>query len=579
MNLFAKKDLGAVVREATDPNLAEGHGLHRSLGAFHLTMLGIGAIIGAGIFSLTGRAAADYAGPGIAYSFIIGGILCAFAGLCYAELAAMIPVAGSAYAYSYTTMGELIAWIIGWDLVLEYAFGAVTVSAAWSGYFYSIMTKTLGIPFSETAARLTKGPWETVTYHTANGTEVTVPGLFNLPATFIAIVCAAVLYRGIKESAWVNNIIVIVKISIVCIFVAMGIGLVMDHNLFVNAAATGLAKLVPARELVDGKWHYGWGLNGVMTGAGVVFFAYIGFDAVSTTAQEAKDPQRTMPIGILASLAICTILYILVAITLTGVVNYKELGVPDPIAVGIDKIVELRGWTPASRKTFTFLIKLGAIAGLSSVILVMMLGQTRVFYAMAKDKLLPRFGETHPRFKTPHVATVVTGAFVAVCGGLMPMHLVGELVSIGTLLAFVLVCIGVPILRRTNPGQHRPFKVPAPDVVGVLGALACIGVMAMLPSDTWFRLTIWLLIGFAVYVGYGMKHSAVTAGTVASHAGAMPYTLTFVGGALLLTVLGFHHSFEWHKSHTKALVSFGVAMALGIVVLIVRARQLSSAKA
>ncbi|HJV21437.1 MAG TPA: amino acid permease, partial [Holophagaceae bacterium] len=458
--LFVKKDLARLIADANDPNAGEGgHGggtLKRHLGAFNLTMLGIGAIIGAGIFSLTGTAAANYAGPGIVYSFIIGGILCAFAGLCYAEMAAMIPVAGSAYAYSYATMGEFIAWIIGWDLVLEYAFGAVTVSAAWSGYLYSILHKTLGINLPDALIRLTKGPWEMVTLNDGSS----IHGVWNVPASIIALVVASILYKGIKESASVNNVIVIIKVTIVIVFIALGISMISGSNLHVNAAGSTLTSLVPAQEVVGGVHRYGWFNGGVLTGAGVVFFAYIGFDAVSTTAQEAKNPKRDLPIGIMASLVICTILYILVALTLTGVVPYKQLGVPDPIAVGIDKIVELRGWTPYAQKMFTFVIKLGAISGLTSVILVMMMGQTRVFYAMSKDGLLPWFGNAHPKFGTPHVATVLTGIFVALCGGLMPMSLVGELVSIGTLLAFVLVCIGVPILRVNSPEIERPFKVP-----------------------------------------------------------------------------------------------------------------------
>jgi APA family basic amino acid/polyamine antiporter len=507
-SLFVKKDLARLIADANDPNAGEGgHGgstLKRHLSAFNLTMLGIGAIIGAGIFSLTGTAAANYAGPGIVYSFIIGGILCAFAGLCYAEMAAMIPVAGSAYAYSYATMGEFIAWIIGWDLVLEYAFGAVTVSAAWSGYLYSILHKTLGIEFADSIIRFTKGPWEMVTL--GNGSQV--HGLWNVPATLIALVVSAILYKGIKESASVNNVIVVIKVTIVLVFIILGIGVISGANLHVNPAAGTFGSLVPAQEVVNGVQRYGWGINnGVVTGAAVVFFAYIGFDAVSTTAQEAKNPKRDLPIGIMGSLIICTILYILVALVLTGVVPYKQLGVSDPIAVGIDKIVSLRGWSPVTQKIFTFCIKLGAISGLTSVILVMMMGQTRVFYAMSKDGLLPWFGKAHPKFGTPHVATVVTGIFVALCGGLMPMSLVGELVSIGTLLAFVLVCIGVPILRVTSPEVERPFKTPAPWVVGILGVLSCGYVMIGLPHDTWIRLFVWLEIGLAIYALYGWKNS------------------------------------------------------------------------
>ncbi len=507
-SLFRKKDLARVIREAGDPNRADGHaidsgGLKRHLGAWHLVALGVGAIIGAGIFSLTGTAAAEYAGPGIVFSFVLAGVLCAFAGLCYAELASMIPVAGSAYAYSYTTMGELIAWIIGWDLILEYTFGAVTVSIAWSGYLYSLLHTSLGIELPVELLRLTKGPFEMV--ELPNGAEVA--GIVNLPAVFIALILAAVLYRGIRESAWVNNLIVVVKVSIVLAFVALGIGVIQMDNLVANPAATGPAALVPPAVLVDGASRYGWGMGGVLTGAGVVFFAYIGFDAVSTTAQETKDPKRDLPIGILGSLVVCTILYVLVAVVLSGVVPYRELGVPDPIAVGIDRIVALREWPATARGGFTFAVKLGALAGLTSVILVLLLAQARVFYAMSRDGLLPWFKDTHPRYHTPHRATVVTGIFVAVCASVMPITLVGELVSIGTLLAFVLVCLGVPILRVTNPEVERPFAVKAPWVIGLLGAGTCLWVMIGLPWDTWLRMIVWLVVGFLIYFGYGRRHS------------------------------------------------------------------------
>jgi APA family basic amino acid/polyamine antiporter len=522
--LFIRKNLAQLIADAEDPTAhvapaepgapggyrspavgSPAGQLKRSLGASNLVMLGIGAIIGAGIFSLTGAAAAFYAGPGIVYSFVIGGVLCALAGLCYAEMAAMVPVAGSAYAYSYATMGELIAWIIGWDLILEYGFGAVTVSTAWSGYFYSLLHKTLGIEMSETFIRLTKGPWEEVTL--AGGAQV--HGYWNVPATFIALLLSGVLYRGVKESAWLNNIIVALKVTIVLVFIALGWSVVQRANWIGNPHASGFASLVPVRTEVlhNGRQTLAFGWPGVLTGAGVVFFAYIGFDAVSTTAQECKNPRRDLPIGILGSLAVCTVLYILMALVMTGVVPYHELGVPDPVAVGIDAIVQLRGWSAGLREAFTFAVKLGALAGLTSVILVMMLGQTRVLYAMARDGLLPVFDRVHPRFGTPHTATVLTGIFVALCAGVMPMSLVGELVSIGTLLAFVLVCIGVLVLRVKSPETPRPFKTPAAWVVAPLGALACAWVMTGLPPDTWLRLLVWLVIGFGVYFGYGIKHS------------------------------------------------------------------------
>ncbi len=444
------------------------------------------------------------------YSFIIGGVLCALAGLCYSEMAAMVPVSGSAYAYSYATMGEFIAWIIGWDLVLEYAFGAVTVAISWSGYFYSLVHKTLGITLPDGLVLLTKSPWETVTL--ASGAEA--HGLWNVPASFIALVISAVLYRGIKESARVNNIIVVIKVVIVLAFIGLGWAVISASNWTGDAAASGLASLIPPRTeiLVSGKAQLAYGLPGVLTGAGVVFFAYIGFDALSTTAQECVNPRRDLPIGIFASLFICTALYILVALVLTGIVPYKELGVPDPVAVGIDRIVELRGWSTSARVGFTFAVKLGALAGLTSVILVMMLGQTRIFYAMARDGLLPWFSGIHPRFGTPHVATVVTGLFVALFAGLVPIRVVGELVSIGTLLAFVLVCIGIPILRKTSPDIPRPFRTPAAWLVAPLGAVACLWVMSGLPGDTWLRLIVWLLIGFVVYFAYGRHHSVLRKG-------------------------------------------------------------------
>ena len=513
MSLFAKKDLDRLIADAHDPELSEGGHtgkLQRHLTAWNLSMLGIGAIIGAGIFSLTGMAAANYAGPGIVFSFVIGGILCAFAGLCYAEMAAMVPVAGSAYAYSYATMGEFIAWIIGWDLILEYAFGAVTVSAAWSGYFISLLTKTLGIVPTDTLMRLTKGPWEMVTL--VDGSSVA--GIWNLPATLISLFTSWVLFRGIKESATMNNVIVFVKVFIILAFIAIGWGVIDAANWIANPEASGLSKLVPEPAMVSrhGSEYMSFGWPGVLTGAGVVFFAYIGFDAVSTTAQEAKNPQRDLPIGILASLVACTVMYILMALTLTGVVNYKDLAVPDPIAVGVDRIVSLRAWSPAAGHAISFFVKFGALAGLTSVILVMMLGQTRVFYAMAKDGLLPWFNRIHPKYGTPGTATKVTGAFVALCGGVMPMSLVGELLSIGTLLAFVLVCLSIPILRKTDPNRERPFRTPAYWFVSLGGAAACIWVMTGLPFDTWIRLFVWLAIGFVIYFTYGRKHSRLRAG-------------------------------------------------------------------
>lgn len=506
--VFIKKNLDQLVAEANDTNIeGEGHsgGFKRHLTAFSITMLGMGAIIGAGIFSLTGVAAANYAGPGIIYSFMLGGVLCAFAGLCYAEMAAMVPVSGSAYAYSYATMGEFIAWIIGWDLILEYAFGAVTVAASWSGYFVSLLTKTFGIPFTDNMMLFTKGPWEMVTL--ADGSQVT--GLWNMPASLIALFVMMVLFRGIKESTTMNNIIVVIKVVIILGFIALGWSVVDSGNWIANAAATGFARLVPPEglSLRHGVEIVSYGWPGVLTGAGVVFFAYIGFDALSTTAQEAKNPQRDLPIGMLCSLILCTIIYILMALVMTGVVPYKELGVADPVAVGVDAIVARHNWGAATGSIISGIVKFGALSGLTSVVLVMMLAQTRIFYAMAKDGLLPWFSNLHPKYSTPHIATLATGIFVAIAGGAMPMSLVGELVSIGTLLAFVLVCAGVFILRKTHPEIKRPFKTPVYWLIAPLGMVSCLWVMTGLPHDTWIRLAVWLILGFFIYFGYGLKNS------------------------------------------------------------------------
>jgi basic amino acid/polyamine antiporter, APA family len=505
VKLFLKKSIHQLVHEAGDPLDESRGGLKRHLTALHLTMLGVGGVIGAGIFSITGTAAANYAGPAIVYSFIIGGVLCCFAGFCYSEMASMVPVSGSAYSYAYVTLGELIAWIIGWDLVLEYAVGAVTVSVAWSGYFYSLIYKTWGMHLPDLLVQLTKGPFEVVTFPDGR----TGNGIWNLPASLVITFVSVVLYRGIRESSKLNNIIVAIKVTIIVAFIVLGWAVIDQANWIANPAVSGLAALVPPEGMYErhGTMVKAFGWPGVLTGAGIVFFAYIGFDAVSTAAQETVDPKRDLPIGILVSLGVCTVLYILMALVMTGVVPYTQLGVPDPVAVGIDRIVELRGWGPATRAIFTTLVKLGALAGLTSVILVLLLGQTRVFYAMARDGLLPWFDSVHTKFHTPHIATAATGVVVAVAGGLMPLEIVGELCSIGTLLAFVLVCIGIPILRKTAPDAPRAFRVPAAWFVAPAGALACIWVMSGLPLDTWMRLIVWLAIGFVIYFTYGIKHS------------------------------------------------------------------------
>jgi APA family basic amino acid/polyamine antiporter len=474
--LFRKKSLKALMAQAEEKE----HSLKRTLGALNLTLLGVGGIIGAGIFVLTGQAAAQYAGPAIVLSFIISAVGCAFAGLCYAEFASMIPIAGSAYTYSYATIGELLAWVIGWDLILEYLFGAATVSVGWSGYVTSFLRDFgVNIPFALSSAPFS---FDHVAGWAATG------AIINLPAVFIVAAVTSLLVIGISESATVNDIAVAIKVVVVILFICFGAA-------YVNSA--NWHPFIPANTGTFGQ--FGW--SGIARGAGVIFFAYIGFDAVSTVAQEAKNPQRDMPIGILSSLAVCTVLYILVALVLTGIVKYDQLLVPDPIAVGVNAAGQGLFWL---RK----FIKIGAIAGLSSVMLVLLLGQPRIFYAMSMDGLLPPFfSKVHPRFRTPHITTMVTGAVAALLGGLFPIGALGEMVSIGTLLAFVIVCVSIIVLRRTHPELKRSFKTPMVPLLPALGALVCLAQMCFLPWATWLRLIIWMAIGIAIYFFYGRHHS------------------------------------------------------------------------
>ncbi|HSJ09324.1 MAG TPA: amino acid permease [Longimicrobiales bacterium] len=468
MSLWTTKSLDRLREEA------DAGTMHRVLGPVQLTLIGVGAIIGAGIFVLTGQAAAQYAGPAIVLSFVISGLACVFAGLCYAEFASMIPISGSAYTYAYATLGELIAWTIGWDLILEYSLGAATVAVGWSGYVVSFL-RDVGIhlpPELVTAA----GTQSIL----ADGTVVT--GVFNAPAALIVLVVTALLVVGIRESARANAAIVAIKFSVILLFIIFGMKFIQPSN---------WQPFVPANDGAFGV--YGW--SGVLRAAGVIFFAYIGFDAVSTAAQEARNPQKDMPVGILTSLAICTLLYIMVAAVLTGIVPFRELNVADPMAVGVDA-TGLAWLKP--------LIKLGAIAGLSSVILVMLMAQPRIFYSMSRDGLLPpMFSRIHPRFRTPHVTTMMTGGVVALAAGLLPIGILAEMVAIGTLLAFVLVCAGIIVLRRTQPGMPRPFRTPLVPLVPLLGVFICLAQMAALPWPTWERLLIWLGLGMVVYWGYG----------------------------------------------------------------------------
>ncbi len=481
MALFSKKSISALQAEAAD----EGeHSLKRVLTATNLTMLGIGAIIGAGIFVLTGTAAAQYAGPGVVLAFVLAGLGCLFAGLCYAEFASMIPIAGSAYTYGYATLGELTAWIIGWDLILEYLFGAATVAVGWSGYFTAFLNEAgMGLPAAFTQAPLNVEGTHTLVRNAG--------GVINVPAMVLILLLTILLVIGIKESARFNNIIVFVKVAIV--FLVIGFGFQ-----FVNA--DNWRPFIP--ENTTGEFgNYGW--TGIVRAAGVVFFAYIGFDAVSTAAQESKNPQRDMPIGILTSLGICTLLYILMALVMTGLAHYTELDVPHPVYVALEKAGPGLAWLRT-------LVNIGAIAGFASVVLVMLLAQPRIFYTMSRDGLLPPvFSKVHPKFKTPYITTIMTGLVAAVVAGLFPIGLLGELVSIGTLFAFVIVCAGVLVLRYRSPELHRPFRTPLVPVVPILGILICGYMMYGLPQDTWLRLMIWLALGLVIYFAYGRSHSRI----------------------------------------------------------------------
>ncbi|MBA4137580.1 MAG: amino acid permease [Opitutus sp.] len=482
MSLFQTKSIELLQKEA-----ASDAGLRRTLSKMNLVSLGIGAIIGAGIFVLTGQAAAQYAGPAIAISFVISGLGCLFAGLCYAEFAAMIPIAGSAYTYSYATLGEFFAWIIGWDLILEYLFVSPTVAVGWSGHFVAFI-KEFGITLP---LHLTQAPFDYV-----NGSLISTGHFINLPAVAIVLVLTVLLVIGIRESATFNNFMVVTKVSVLLAIIAFGVWYLLSNP---GLALANWTPFIPENTGVYGE--YGW--SGIFKGAAVIFFAYIGFDAVSTAAQEAKNPQKDMPIGIVGSLLVCTALFICISLVLTGMAKYTDLNNAAPVV----NALQAAGAPPMLR----YVVEVAALAGLSSVILVMLMGQPRIFFSMANDGLLPPvFAKVHPRFKTPYVTTILTGIVSAIFAGFMPLAILGEMVSIGTLFAFVIVCISIAVLRKTRPEAHRPFRTPFVPLVPILGAGICLVQMYALPGDTWLRLVIWLAIGLAIYFGYSRHHSKLT---------------------------------------------------------------------
>lgn len=527
MSIFSRKPLNELLTEAN----ATGEGsLKKTFGPWGLVALGVGAVIGAGLFSITGMAAGNFAGPSIMISFVIAALGCALAGLCYAEFASMIPVAGSAYTYSYATMGEFIAWVIGWDLVLEYAVGAATVASSWSGYLdallqnygYYLPPELLTTPF--------EGGW------------------FNLPAVFIVVMMSLVLVKGTSESALVNTIIVILKVAIVLVFIFVGLKYVDTQN---------HTPFIP-----ENTGNFGeFGFSGIIRGAAIVFFAYIGFDAVSTAAQETKNPKKAMPIGILGSLIICTVLYVAFAYVMTGVVDYKEFVSAEagshlaPVAIAIQNMGEMGadGLITPAYPWLNNAIIIAILLGYASVILVLLLGQSRVFYSMSKDGLLPKFfSNIHPKFQTPFKANMFFLVFVSLFAAFVPGNVVGEMTSIGTLFAFILVCMGVLIMRKTMPDAPRGFRTPLVPFVPVLGILVCFFMMAFLPLDTWVRLIVWMLIGLDVYFFYGMRHSRKSSTGTFLKDKKILSLITVILSIVLIVVALIHH----HDTNGKDMVLY-----------------------
>ncbi|MGC4040813.1 MAG: amino acid permease [Flavobacterium sp.] len=513
MSIWKRKPLNQLLSEADESE----KGLKKTLTATGLTALGVGAIIGAGLFSITGMAAAQNAGPAITISFIVAALGCVFAGLCYAEFSSMIPVAGSAYTYSFATMGEFIAWIIGWDLVLEYAVGAATVSISWSRYLIKFLDG-YGIHINE---QFTHSPFE--------------GGLINIPAVFIVMLMSFILMRGTKESAFVNGLIVLLKVSVVLVFIALGWQYIKPEN---------FTPYIP-----ENKGSFGeFGFSGIIRAAAIVFFAYIGFDAVSTAAQEAKNPKRDMPIGILLSLGVCTVLYILFAHVMTGVVNYTAFAGADgiaPVAIAIDNMgaANASGMITPAYPWLNKAIILAILAGYASVILVMLMGQSRVFFSMSKDGLMPKvFSEVHPKYRTPAKNNMLFMLIVSLFAAFVPARVVGEMTSIGTLFAFILVCVGVLVMRSKMPEAPRAFRTPLVPLVPLLGVGVCLFMMVFLPLDTWIRLIVWMMIGFDVYLYYGMKNSILNKGTFDNKS----YKVVALSGlamvVALISVAFVHHS-------------------------------------
>lgn len=478
--LFIKKSIKTLLDEAQESQ----HAMKRSLGAITLTAMGIGAIIGAGIFVLTGQAAAEYAGPGILFSFILAALICVFAALCYAEFASLIPISGSAYTYAYATMGELTAWIIGWGLTMEYLFSAATVSSGWSGYFVSLL-QDIGIVIP---AKFANPP---LSYDVVTG-WVKTGAIINIPAMLIVVLMGILVAVGIKAAASFNNLMVIIKLSVIALFIACGVAYINSDN---------LTPFIPENTGTFG--HFGF--SGILRGAGVVFFAFIGFDALSTMAQECRNPQKHMPIGMLGSLGISTLAYIIVGIVLLGVVSYTMLNVPDPIAVAVNALGPKFLW-------LRFVIKIAILAGLTSVVLVMILGQARIFYTMSKDGLLPkRFAKISERFHTPFFSTVIVAIISLLLTGIFPVGILGQLTCMGALLAFAIVCFGILVLRYKQPTLHRPFKTPFVPWIPLAGTITCIIQMIALPGVTWMQFVIWMVIGCIIYFGYSIKHSRARA--------------------------------------------------------------------